>query len=82
MNKIYLLLLGCVCGIISVTGQITPDLYKTVDHQKMNQWPASVFDALSYAERIGPLFMPVAAVKHDARHMQKLMRYVTDAKIG
>ena len=48
----------------------------------MNHWVDSVFDAMSYDERIGQLFMIIANPKSDTRNMQRLMRYVNEIKIG
>lgn len=81
MKKIYTLLLCCV-SLFSAMSQTTPNLYRAVDKAKMVQWADSVFDAMSYDERIGQLFMVIADPKSDNRNMQKLMRYVNEIKIG
>jgi len=70
-----------VC-LFSVQAQTVPELYRQVDKDKMNHWVDSVFDTLSYDERIGQLFMPVANPTADTRNIQLLMRYVNEAKIG
>lgn len=84
MRKIYISLFVCVCLFygFSAIAQTIPDLYRTVDKAKMNHWVDSVFDAMSYDERIGQLFMVVANPKSDTRNMQRLMRYVDEIKIG
>ena len=82
MRKIgYILLWAC---FVCVYGRaaVVPNLYRSVDVVQMNHWVDSVFDALSYEERIGQLFMIVANPKSDTRNMQRLMRYVQEAKIG
>lgn len=81
MKKIYILLFCCVCAL-SGTAQITPNLYRAADKAKMNHWVDSVFDAMSYDERIGQLFMVIADPKADTRTTQRLMRYVNEVKIG
>lgn len=81
MKKIYFLLFCCVF-IFSCVAETTPNLYRAVDKTKMNHWVDSVFDAMSYDERIGQLFMVIANPKSDTRTMQKLMRYVNEVKIG
>lgn len=81
MKKIYFLLFSCVC-VLSCTSQITPNLYRTVDKAKMNHWVDSVFDAMTYDERIGQLFMVIADPKSDTRTTQRLKRYVEEVKIG
>ncbi len=82
MRKITLFILTCISCLFSVSAQITPNLYRSADQAKMNHWADSVFDALSYDERIGQLFMVIADPKTEARNMQKLMRYVNEIKIG
>ena len=56
MKKIYIFLFVCV-AVLSAVAQTTPNLYRAVDKEKMNHWVDSVFDAMSYDERIGQLFM-------------------------
>ena len=48
----------------------------------MNHWVDSVFDKMSYDERIGQLFMVISEPKSDNRTMQRLMRYVNEIKLG
>lgn len=81
MKKIYILLFCCVC-VFSGTAQITPNLYRAVDKQKMTQWVDSVFDTLSSDERIGQLFMVISELKNDNRNLQRLNRYMDSLKIG
>ena len=81
MKKIYIFLFVCV-AVLSAVAQTTPNLYRAVDKEKMNHWVDSVFDAMSYDERIGQLFMVIANPKSDTRNMQRLMRYVNEIKIG
>ena len=81
MRKILTMLLCCVC-LLSAKAQTTPNMYRNVDQAKMNHWVDSVFDAMSYDERIGQLFMVIAEPKSDNRNMQRLMKYVNDIKIG
>lgn len=66
----------------SMFGQADPTLLTRVDRDRMNHWADSVFDAMSYDERIGQLFMIIANPKSDSRNMQRLMRYVKEIKIG
>ena len=73
MKKIYIFLFSCVT-VLSAVAQTTPNLYRAVDKEKMNHWVDSVFDAMSYDERIGQLFMVIANPKSDTRNMQRLMR--------
>ena len=81
MRQIGILLLCCI-SLLSSGAQTVPNLYREVDQEKMNHWVDSVFDAMSYDERIGQLFMVIANPKSDNRNMQRLMRYVNEIKIG
>lgn len=67
--------------IIGQTATV-PTLYQNVDRQKMNHWADSVFDAMSYDERISQLFMLVAEPNLSNRNMQKLMKYVKEMHVG
>ena len=55
MRQIGILLLCCI-SLLSSGAQTVPNLYRAVDQEKMNHWVDSVFDAMSYDERIGQLF--------------------------
>lgn len=81
MKKIYILLISCVCAL-SGLAQTTPNFYRSVDKEKMNHWVDSIFDTMSYDERIGQLFMVIADLKTDTRNIQRLTRYVNEVKIG
>lgn len=81
MRKINLLIVCCL-GVLSCVAQTIPNLYSTVDEKAMSQWVDSVFDAMSYDERIGQLFMVIAKPESDNRNMQRLMRYINEIKIG
>ncbi len=59
-----------------------PTLLRNVDREAMNHWTDSVFASLSMDERIGQLFMVIADIKTTDQNVQKLMRYVREAKIG
>lgn len=72
----------CCLWALSCMAQGLPNLYRTVDERKMNQWVDSVFDAMSYDERIGQLFMVIAKPESDNRNMQRLSRYINEIKIG
>lgn len=81
MKKIVILLFCCLC-FFPGRAETVPNLYRSVDKQQMNHWVDSVFDAMSYDERIGQLFMVIARPESDTRNLQRLMRYVNDIKIG
>lgn len=81
MRRIGILILCCM-SLLSGRAGIQPNLYRSVDKVRMEQWVDSVFDALSFDERVGQLFMIVANPKSDSRNMQRLTRYVKEQKIG
>lgn len=72
----------CCLGVVCAWGQTTPELFRKADQVKMNHWVDSVFDSLSYDERIGQLFMVIANPTSDNRNIQLLTRYVNEMKIG
>ena len=81
MRKILTMLLCSVC-LLTAKAQTIPNMYRNVDQAKMNHWVDSVFDKMSYDERIGQLFMVISEPKSDNRTMQRLMRYVNEIKLG
>jgi beta-N-acetylhexosaminidase len=81
MRKILTMLLCSVC-LLTAKAQTIPNMYRNVDQAKMNHWVDSMFDKMSYDERIGQLFMVISEPKSDNRTMQRLMRYVNEIKLG
>ncbi|MDR1555648.1 MAG: serine hydrolase [Tannerellaceae bacterium] len=81
MRERIILFFLCAFNLVGFS-QTEPALYRLADQEKMNQWVDSVFDAMSYDERIGQLFMVIAEPKPDQRNMQKLMQYIDSIKIG
>jgi beta-glucosidase-like glycosyl hydrolase/CubicO group peptidase (beta-lactamase class C family) len=75
---LFLLSASCLCG----WSQTEPLLYRQADRGQMIHWADSVFDTMSYDERIGQLFMIVADPSLEKRNMQKLMQYIDSVKIG
>lgn len=81
MKRLITLFFLCtVC--ISGQSQTEPSLCGRVDREKMNHWADSLFDTMSYDERIGQLFMLIANPGRDARNMRKLVQYIDSIKIG
>ena len=62
--------------------QTTTNLMRQVDRDRMEHWVDSVFDSMSYDERIGQLFMIIANPTTDNRNIQRLTKYVNEIKIG
>ncbi|MDR2495564.1 MAG: serine hydrolase [Tannerellaceae bacterium] len=66
----------------TVDGQSGPALFREADSLKMNHWVDSVFDAMSYDERIGQVFMVIADPSPDERNMRKMLTYIDSIHIG
>lgn len=82
MRKLNLFLILCLTSLFVVVGQTTPELYRKINKAAMNHWVDSVFDSMSYDERVGQLFMPIANPTIDAANLKLLMRYVNEMKVG
>lgn len=81
MKRLLWVLTLCLAACQSWAGS-EPTMWAKADQEKMNHWADSVFDAMSYDERIGQLFMVIAKPQSDSRNMARLMRYVNEIKIG
>ncbi|MDR1258517.1 MAG: serine hydrolase [Tannerellaceae bacterium] len=81
MKRLILTFIMCTPCLYG-QAQTEPTLYRMADREKMIQWADSVFDDMSYDERIGQLFMVVAEPKSDRRNMQKLTQYIDSVRIG
>ncbi|MDR3250248.1 MAG: serine hydrolase [Tannerella sp.] len=62
--------------------QTQPNLYSSVDEEKMYHWVDSVFDRLSNEERIGQLFMVIASPVMETKNLNRLTNLVENGKIG
>jgi len=78
-SVVFVLLL--ICCVVSHS-QRMPDLYSSVDENRMLQWVDSVFNRLSDDERIGQLFMVIASPTTEAKNLNKLLQLVENRKIG
>ena len=81
IRTIGIFLLLCVASL-PIQAETMPNLLRAVDQERMNHWVDSVFDSMSFEERVGQLFMVVADPKSDTRNMNKIMRYVNEIKAG
>jgi beta-glucosidase-like glycosyl hydrolase/CubicO group peptidase (beta-lactamase class C family) len=63
-----------------VSAQEYPALYANVEQKSMNQWVDSIFDSMTFDERIGQLFM----ITTDPRpaYRTKVLKYIKDLHIG
>ena len=81
-SRFLLLLLSCWFSVMVAIAQTTTNLMRQVDRDRMEHWVDSVFDSMSYDERIGQLFMIIANPTTDNRNIQRLTKYVNEIKIG
>ncbi|MCC8134453.1 MAG: serine hydrolase [Tannerellaceae bacterium] len=81
MRRSCFFVLFCL-SVCFLKAQTVPELLRQVDRQEMDHWADSVFDSMSYDERIGQLFMVVSEPKTDNRTLQRLFRYIDEVKIG
>lgn len=80
--KKFLIVLGCLCYILSCWAQADPTLYRRVDCEKMQLWVDSVFLTLDDDAKLGQLFMPIADLGMSEQNKRRLFRLVNDVKIG
>ncbi|MDR0732802.1 MAG: serine hydrolase [Dysgonamonadaceae bacterium] len=75
-----LTLIGWLFISVSIYAQRQPALYQQADAVKMKHWVDSVFDAMSFEEKIGQLFiiMTNPVPSHDA----KILKNIREQKIG
>lgn len=66
----------------SAKGKIIPSLYNNVDQSKMNHWVDSVFNRLTPDERIGQLFIVVAAGNNTTANTTRIQNQVRDLHLG
>ncbi|MDR3060653.1 MAG: serine hydrolase [Dysgonamonadaceae bacterium] len=62
--------------------QKVPNLYKSVDPEKMEIWVDSVFDSMSLDERIGQLFIIVTDPGTTSHTTNQVLKYIENQKIG
>lgn len=76
--------IGLLFFVLSVSlacfAQSQPILFKTSNSQQMNAWVDSIFKTMTLDEKVGQLFMVVAAP--DASYHNKVSKYIEDQKIG
>ena len=58
------------------------DPLESYDSQSQADWVDSVFNTLTFEERLGQLFMVAAYSNKDNRHKEELSRLITDENIG
>ena len=58
------------------------DPLESYDTRSQTQWVDSVFNALTFEERLGQLFMVAAYSNKDNRHKEDLSRLIREQNIG
>jgi beta-glucosidase-like glycosyl hydrolase/CubicO group peptidase (beta-lactamase class C family) len=76
LGIISLLILAGCC----LYAQNQPNLYRSVDKQKMAQWVDSIFDSMTSDERIGQLFMMTSGM--NASSQSSILNNIKELKIG
>ena len=82
MKRILFIISLFLVAAYWANARVQPTLYQNADSAAMNAWVDSVFASMDEDERIGQLFMIVADVKTTNQNVQKLTRYIKEAKIG
>ncbi|MDR1524529.1 MAG: glycoside hydrolase, partial [Tannerella sp.] len=81
MKRKYIFILF-IFSYATLSSQIKPDLFLSVNEKAMNHWVDSVFNSMSEDERIGQLFMIVAEPVAETRNLTKLIHLVNNRMIG
>jgi beta-glucosidase-like glycosyl hydrolase/CubicO group peptidase (beta-lactamase class C family) len=82
LNLLWVLLLGIFIPNKRVSAEVHKDSLETKksDHQQL--WVDSVFDALSFEERLGQLFMVAAYSNKDQRHVEEISALIQKENLG
>lgn len=65
---------------ISVSAQVTTNLYKQADKHKLNYWVDSVYYTMSVDDKVGQLFMPI--VEPNSSWKSRIAGYIENYKVG
>lgn len=82
MKRILFIISLLLLAAYWANARVQPALYQKADKAAMNAWVDSTFATMDEDARIGQLFMIVADVKTTNQNVQKLTRYIKEAKIG
>ena len=83
MNKKHIITtLSLLLACFSLQAQIIPELYTSVNENKMLRWVDSVFNRMSVDERIGQFFMVIAEPSANANNINSLISLINNQKIG
>ncbi len=79
MRTAIYLLISLLCSV-SVSAQVTTNLYKNADKKSMEQWVDSVYATMSTDEKVGQLFMPI--VDSNSSWKTRISGYIKNQKVG
>ncbi|MBF6597048.1 MAG: serine hydrolase [Fermentimonas sp.] len=80
MRKTLLLYFILSIFIVTASGQVTTNLYKQADKQKMNRWVDSVYNTMSIDDKVGQLFIPI--VESNSSWKTRIAGYIQNYKVG
>ncbi|WP_232835057.1 glycoside hydrolase family 3 N-terminal domain-containing protein [Pleomorphovibrio marinus] len=81
---VFLTLVSCLTigWTVTVAGFNPPDPLLSLDQSAQQHWVDSVFNSMSFEERLGQLFMVAAYSNRDHRHREEISRLVKEEKLG
>ncbi|WP_209329638.1 glycoside hydrolase family 3 N-terminal domain-containing protein [Lunatimonas salinarum] len=82
---VAVVILFCWIQVVSAIGErkVDPrDPLLSKDDQRQAEWVDSVFNSLSFEDRLGQLFMVAAYSNKDQRHKDELTRLIQEQKLG
>lgn len=82
LNLLWVLLLGIFIPEKRVSAEVLKDSLETNQSDLQRLWVDSVFDALSFEERLGQLFMVAAYSNKDQRHVDKISALIQKENLG
>ena len=83
MKKAGLLIIYLICLSVHLFSmEKEPSLYRNVDEKQMEHWVDSVFDSMTFKERVGQLFVLGVDVNLSARNKELVKKYIQELKIG
>ena len=80
MRKTILLYSILSIFIVTASAQVTTNLYKQADKQKMNRWVDSVYNTMSIDDKVGQLFIPI--VESNSSWKTRIAGYIQNYKVG
>ena len=80
MRKTLLLYFILSIFIVTASAQVTTNLYKQADKQKMNRWVDSVYNTMSIDDKVGQLFIPI--VEPNSSWKTRIAGYIQNYKVG